>query len=69
MFKVLLASSGASEPILEWIELAALAIEVLAVAIIAWLSSAQRYSISTGLSSAIPHATSTGSTRLTWERR
>ncbi len=34
MFKVLLASSGASEPIIEWIELAALAIEVLAVAII-----------------------------------
>ena len=34
MLKYILASSSASEPILEWIDLAALAIEVLAVAII-----------------------------------
>jgi uncharacterized membrane protein len=34
MLKYILASSSAGEPILEWIELAALAIEVLAVAII-----------------------------------
>jgi uncharacterized membrane protein len=34
MLKNILASSSAGEPILEWIELAALAIEILAVAII-----------------------------------
>jgi len=34
MLKYILASSSASEPILEWIELAALAIEILAVVII-----------------------------------
>jgi uncharacterized membrane protein len=34
MLKYILASSSAGEPILEWIELAALAIEILAVVII-----------------------------------
>jgi uncharacterized membrane protein len=34
MLKYILASSSASEPILEWVELAALAIEILAVVII-----------------------------------
>jgi len=34
MLKYILASSSADEPILEWIELAALAIEILAVVII-----------------------------------